>query len=204
MQIQTLNIFTGLPTAAIHLADMRELLASLGTAGQPTPTEPGATIASPAGTPPASGEYWAGQGGHYICTHPAAFGLPARHLIVGAGEAKDLAWGGYDEDTPGAASQVDGRANTIALLQDEHEHPAAQWAAAYTADGHTDFHLPSRFDLFMCFLHAPQIFSKEGWHSSSSQYSRYDAYCQGFEFGSSYAGLKDGHRRARAVRWIHL
>lgn len=58
MQIQTLNIFTGLPTAAIHLADVRELLASLGAAGQPTPTEPGATIASPAGTPPTLRTCW--------------------------------------------------------------------------------------------------------------------------------------------------
>lgn len=36
-------------------------------------------------TPPAMGEYWAGQGGRYICTLPALLGIPERHLIVGDG-----------------------------------------------------------------------------------------------------------------------
>ena len=129
------------------------------------------------------GEYWAGQGGHFICTLPAMHGLPARHLIAAA-EENECTWGKGGEDVPGAASQYDGKANTAALVA-HGGHPAAEWAATYEANGLTDFYLPSRFELLMCYLAAPQLFKKEGYYWSSSQYSRYGAWCQDFEYGDS-------------------
>ena len=56
---------------------------------------------------------WPGQGGIYICTLPAQFGLPARHLVAGTNEAEDLTWGGYGEEATGATSQTDGRVYTL-------------------------------------------------------------------------------------------
>ena len=148
------------------------------------------------------GEYWAGQGGHFICTLPAMHGLPARQLIAAA-EENECIWGKGGEDVPGAASQYDGKANTAALVA-HGGHPAAEWAATYEANGLTDFHLPSRFELLMCYLAAPQLFKKEGYYWSSSQYSRNSAWCQGFEHGySSYYG-KYSELRARPVRTIQL
>ncbi|MDN5502980.1 MAG: DUF1566 domain-containing protein [Comamonas sp.] len=148
------------------------------------------------------GEYWAGQGGHFICTLPAMHGLPARHLIAAA-EENECTWGKGGEDVPGAASQYDGKANTAALVAHD-GHAAAEWAATYEANGLKDFYLPSRLELLMCYLAAPQLFKKEGYYWSSSQCSRYYAWCQVFESGYSYGSAKDYELRARPVRTIQL
>lgn len=148
------------------------------------------------------GEYWAGQGGHFICTLPAMHGLPARHLIAAA-EENECTWGKGGEDVPGAASQHDGKANTAALVA-HGGHPVAEWAASYEANGLTDFYLPSRLELLMCYLAAPQLFKKEGYYWSSSQSSRYHAWCQDFEYGDSYDNDEDSELRARPVRTIQL
>lgn len=161
------------------------------------------TEQNPALTPPAHGEYWPGQGGRYICTLPALLGVPARHLVVGEHETEDLKFGPL-MDVPGAVSQLDGPANTAALLATGKDHPAAKWAAAYTADGHTDFYLPSRLDLVMAHICAPQLFQKSDWYFSSTQNSRYNAFVQDFEGGlSCWVGKGTGHR-VRAFRWVHL
>lgn len=154
-------------------------------------------------TPPAAGEIWPGQGGRFICTVAASEGLPARHLVFGTSEAEDLTFGPY-LDVPGAKSLLDGRANTAALLASGSEHPAAAWAAAYTEDGHTDFHLPSRVDLVLAHAHAKEHFSEDDWYWSSTQGSRSYAFVQGFELGGSGWLGKDGEHRVRACRWIHV
>lgn len=156
-------------------------------------------------TPPAHSEIWPGQGGRYICTLPALLDAPARHLVASEGEAEDLAYGPAI-DVPGACSQLNGPANTAALLSTGKDHPAAKWAAAYTADGHTDFFLPARLDLLMAHICAPQLFKKSGWYLSSTQYSRSTAFVQDFEYGISSSCWfgKDGERRVRAFRWVHL
>lgn len=154
-------------------------------------------------TPPAHGEYWPGQGGHYICTLPALLGVPARHLVAGESETDDVAFG-PSLDVPGAASQLDGPANTAALLATGQDHPAAKWAATYTADGHTDFYLPSRLDLVMAHICAPLLFQKSGYYWSSTQLSRHSAFVQDFEHGYSFWLDKDIGHRVRAFRWVHL
>lgn len=154
-------------------------------------------------TPPAMGEYWPGQGGRFVCTMPALLGLPARHLIVGEGEADDLTYG-PDIDVPGAASHIDGAANTAALLATGQDHPAATWASQYTADGHTDFHLGSRLDMLMAYICTPQLFKKSGWYRTSTQLSRNSAIAQYFEGGTSYWVYKYDEFRVRPVRVIPL
>lgn len=158
-------------------------------------------------TPPASGEYWPGQGGIYLCTAPAIAHLPARHLVFGAEAPKRLAWGPYDTEVKGASSRIDGAANTAAILAHKATHggnfPAAEWAAAYTADGHTDFHLPSQADLFFASLQPACDFAK-AWFWSSTQDSGNYAFIQSFEDGSSLWGSKGNVYRLRAVRWIPL
>lgn len=157
--------------------------------------------------PPALGAYWPGQGGIYCGTLPAMHGLPARHLIFGTTDApKRLTWGEYGTEVPGASGRLDGRANTAALLAHKATHgssfPAAEWAAAYTADGHTDFHLPSQADLFMASLACPQLFTQAGWYWSSTQGGRHDAFVQDFEDGGSYWYVKGSGHVARPARWI--
>ena len=213
MYIKTLNITLLQPEAPnaahIGLEQVLQTMQRVAEGGKalhtavaaPSAPAPAATTAL---TPPAPGQPWPGQGGIYICTLPAQFGLPAHHLVAGTDEADELAWGGYDADAAGATSQTDGRANTAALLADSKDHPAAKWAAAYTEDGHTDYYLPSRIDLLMCYLHAPQVFKTSGWYWSSSQYSRNSAWSQDLECGTSSALSKGNEFRARAVRSIQL
>lgn len=153
--------------------------------------------------PPAMGDYWPGQGGRFICTLPALLGMPERHLIAGGGEAEDLTFG-PEMDVPGANSQIDGAANTAALLASGKKHPAAKWASEYTADGHTDFFLPARLDLVMAYICAKQLFKTSGWYWTSTQDSRNSAFVQVFEDGSSLWVSKDGKRRVRAFRVIPL
>lgn len=190
---QALNILQSLQRAAEST--------TLRTVAAPSASAPAATTVL---TPPAPGQPWPGQGGIYICTLPAQFGLPARHLVVGANEAEDLTWGPYGEEAAGATSQTDGRTNTAALTASGKGHPAATWASQYTEDGHADYYLPSRIELLMCYLHAPQVFKTSGWYWSSSQCSRDNAWCQYFEYGGSLAYCKDGEFRARPVRSIQL
>ena len=152
-------------------------------------------------TPPPHGEYWPGQGGYYICTLPALLGLPARHLIAGKEQAK-ATFGSYEEVSD-CSSPIDGPANTKALLA-HGSHPAAQWASAYTADGHQDFHLPAKLDLVMAHICAPHLFDKKGYYWTSTQNSRYYAFVQGFEYGYSDWSLKGHELRVRAFRRIPL
>lgn len=173
------------------------LLATL--AGDAATNDSAATV-----TTPQPGQPWPGQGGIYIGTFPAQFGLPAHHLIAAAQDCGRHAWGGHGHEASGAENQVDGRANTAALLADAQKHPAALAASKQNADGHTDFYLPSRFELLLCWLSAPQVFDKEGYYWSSSQYSRFTAWVQDFEYGYSLGGGKDCERRVRPVRRIHL
>lgn len=179
---------------------MSETVAALAA----TPSAPHQPETLAGTTPPAAGEIWPGQGGHYICTLPAQWGLPARHLVLGTATESGLEWGGSNSDCVSAKSHVDGRANTAALLADHTQHPAARWASKHTAEGHTDFFLPSRYDLLMCYLCAPHLFERSGWYWSSTQYSSYDAWCQHFEYGDSHAHDKDYEFRARPVRKVHL
>jgi hypothetical protein len=166
--------------------------------------EPAASAAD-VGAPPASGVVWPGQGGLFICTVPAMFGMPMRHLIAATEERDGLMWGERGEDVAGAASQFDGAANTLALLRDGGgETPAAQYAANHQADGHEDFFLGSRFEMLMCYWHAPQLFQKAGWYATSSQYSRHYAWAQDFEFGDSNDHCKAAPLRVRPLRCIHL
>jgi hypothetical protein len=155
-------------------------------------------------TPPAAGEYWQGQGGHYICTLPELLGVPARHLIAApaSAEAEALKWGPYT-DIKGASSQVNGPGNSRALLA-AGDHPAAVHCSKYSCDGHQDFGLPARLDMVMAFICAPQLFSKHGYYWTSTQGCSGNAFIQDFEYGLSHWGYKDDTCRVRPVRWIPL
>lgn len=204
MHIENVTINIGSGPSAISQAFIEALLRGPELNGD-SETEAPAPATGPVATtnPTAHGGIWPGQGGRYICTLPALLGVPTRHLVVGDSEANDVAFG-LTIDVPGAVSQIDGPANTAALLATGQNHPAAKWAAAYTADGHADFYLPSRLDLIMAYICAPQLFKKSGWYWSSTQYSRRSALVQGFEGGYSTWSDKDGGHRVRAFRWVHL
>lgn len=149
-------------------------------------------------TPPAIGQIWPGQGGIYLGLRQYPEGIC--HVIAAE---KDLpgryAFGAYGESTE-ATSRTDGKANTEILLARDGKHPAAIAAAAYTADGHTDFSLPSIGELHHGWQFAPESFSTEWYYWSSSQYSAHYAYVMDFEGGWLGYGGKDDGRLVRPVR----
>jgi hypothetical protein len=154
----------------------------------------------------AHGEVWPGQGGHFICALPALLGMPARALIAAATDSGNLPFGPHTD--PGrAASHVDGMANTQALLAAEGKHPAAEFAAACTADGHTDFFLPSRLDMVMAYICAAHLFETTFcWYWTSTQAShasRGSSFIMSFNTGNSYDN-PEGQYRVRAFRWVRL
>ena len=159
--------------------------------------------AAPTLTPPAIGQVWPGQGGIYLGTRPgSATGQPV-HIVAATRDVGQFTWGRYGEDTQGASSATDGAANTAALLR-EGDHPAAQACAEYSADGHADFYLPSRRELQLAAVVAPESFSTSGLYWSSTQDSRHGAFCQDFEFGCSDWRGKDDESRVRPFRGFIL
>ena len=92
--------------------------------------------------------------------------------------------------------------------------PAAAMAAAgldlakriTTLDlhGFQDWYLPATHELRTLYINVPDLFDKDEWYWSSSQYSRNHAWCQDFENGNSNNNDKDNELRARPVRTIQL
>lgn len=155
--------------------------------------------------PPAIGQHWHGQGGIYAGLMRGENGQPDYHLIVPAdpaGQVEAIEWGGAGKNEPGAISDRDGQANTHALFDSEHDHPAAQWATDLEIDGLRDWHLPARHELRLCYLNVPELFSTDDWYYSSTQSSPYGAWVQHFDGGLQGYDRKDLTRRAVAVRRV--
>lgn len=167
-------------------------LASLAIAAQPAISASGI---------PAIGEYWPGEGGVNGGLFPG--GDTPYYLIVptGADAESTLEWGGYCQELDGAKSPWDGQANTAYLAGSnrEHDHPAAQFCAAFERDGHKDFYLMARREASFLEIMVPQVF-KQAYHWTSSQRSAYRAYGMDFEDGWLGTSGKNGERLARPVR----
>ena len=150
---------------------------------------------------PRIGTFWQEEGGVLLGIMRGEENLPDYFLIAPTDPlaSNELAYGGYGIKTPGADSQRDGMANTIALCRAETDHPAAQWARSLTIAGHKDLYLPALRELALGNANAPELFAQR-WHLSSTQYSAYDAYVQHFSDGLQTNNLKVNGHCVRAVR----
>jgi hypothetical protein len=141
------------------------------------------------------GQYAEGQGGIYI-------GVTAqgRHLFAAA-EPLDgvFEFGGYGDELEGY-SDLDGAENTRKLVECG-GHPAALAATEFTADGHSDFYLPSHRELL-------QVVAIEGFDASvgdvwtSTPYGSYYAWAVDFEDGTIGGWDRGFEFRVRPVRSI--
>jgi len=155
--------------------------------------------------PPAIGQFWHGQGGVYAGLVRGTEGVPDYHLVVPtdpAGQLEEVEWGSAGKNEAGATSDRDGLANTKALINSEHDHPAAQWATDLEIDGLRDWYLPARHELRLCYLSVPELFSTDDYYWSSTQYSPLNAWIQYFDVGFQNLDHKVLTRRAVAVRRI--
>ena len=151
-------------------------------------------------TLPRVGAYWPEQGGIYAGLIRGTDGQPDQHLIIATdlrAEFADVVWGERGVDVPGAASQLDGLANTLAMAEAGNE--AARQILTLVIDGRSGFYIPSIRELSLARANAPEAFQR-GWYWSSTQYSAHYAWSQNFDDGFQYTTGKRTALRARAVR----
>ena len=68
-----------------------------------------------------------------------------------SGQASIQRWKAVNTSTSSAASAWDGFSNTAAMVADATEHAAAQWCAALSIGGFTDWFLPATEQLELCY-----------------------------------------------------
>jgi hypothetical protein len=155
-------------------------------------------------TLPTFGELVPGEGGRLGAIMRGALidGVrqPDYAIIVPDLPTVTMHWG-KDVEVAGANSLTDGLTNTQDMLAAK--CPAALHIAKLTADGHADLYLPARAEYWALRGNVPELFEK-GWHWTSTQYSRSNAFVQDFEDGGSGWYTKGNEHRVRAVRRIQL
>jgi hypothetical protein len=146
------------------------------------------------------------HGGHFgaILRGAAADGSEDFALIVAeqSAEIEDATWADEYKSIEGADSKTDGPANTAAMAAAGLQ--LAQRIKALDLGGHTDWYLPAAAELRALSATVPELFNPKDYYWSSTQYSRYHAWCQYFEYGGSCAYDKGYEFRARPVRRVQL
>jgi hypothetical protein len=104
----------------------------------------------------------------------------------------------------GITCDKQGKPYALVLLADKPDdtlawQPAMDWAKSIGAE------LPNRVEGALLFANLPDAFEK-AWHWTNEQYAGNEsfAWCQGFDDGSQYGGLKSYAARARAVRRLPI
>ncbi len=136
------------------------------------PAEPEASTTTSQTTPPNIGEYWPGQGGIYA----------------------------------GVARGLDGERDYHLILSTEAPEEEFEWQAALdraksvSADGHSDFTVPTRFESALLYANLQDQFNIDYWHWTSTQFSETSAWFQDFYYGYQGDDSKVYERRCRFVR----
>jgi hypothetical protein len=150
---------------------------------------------------PKIGEIWKGEGGINGGPVANADGTLTWQILAPReiGYVEGLAYGGYGVDEPGATSDIDGMANTIALCESSTEHPMAEFCRAVTCDGHRDYFQMAKRQAAALYANVPHLFGANSF-GLSTQYSANDAWFQGFGDGYQYLVHKGILYRGWAVR----
>lgn len=151
---------------------------------------------------PRLGDFWPEQAGIRYGEMRGENGEPDYDLILPTDQRaifKKVAWGVSGKAVPGADSDRDGMANTIAMAEADSE--LAQKILDIKIGGHKDFFLMARHHARLGYLNVPELIGPEPcW--TSTQYSADNAWCQGFDDGHQYTNGKDGELSAFAVRRV--
>lgn len=147
---------------------------------------------------PRLGEYWEGQGGIY-----AGQILDGGHqyAIIMATQAFKGKWSSHENEIAGDFSLTNGQHNSKLILLAEPDNSLLLQITNHKADGHNDFYLPATLENNLICINA-RAHTELCAHWSSTQYSAYGAWYQGFENGGQDIGYKDNKLAARAVRRV--
>ncbi|MDE1008189.1 MAG: hypothetical protein OSB38_21200 [Paraburkholderia fungorum] len=152
---------------------------------------------------PSIGAAWPGEGGVNGGLGRKEDGTPEWLIVppIDVGYFKEVTYGGYGKDVPGATNWYDGRANTAALLAAGDAYEAARKCADMSHEGHSDYFLPAKLQLAQVYASLYGVVPKE-WVLSSTQYSANHAWNQHFDYGLTHGWGKDVKAGALAVRSI--
>ena len=160
----------------------------------------GESIAGRIASVPKIGTVWPGEGGINGGLARDEVGNPY-WLIVSPGDVslQEIEWGGRGHEEPGAQSEFDGRANTLALCESSVDHAAAQRCREIAYEGHKDFYLAAKRESAVLYASVPNLFEK-AWYWTSTQCSASLAWLQHFGVGTQILAFKTIQGRVRAVR----
>jgi hypothetical protein len=172
MHIETININMHQGSSSVARAFIEALLRApeQNHTAEDSSLAPAAAQVAP--VLPKIGEYWSGQGGIYA----------------------------------GVARGLDGAADYHLILCTEAHKTDFKWQAALdlaktiTADSHSDFRVPTRFESALLYANLQDQFETDQWHWTSTQFSEYYAWHQGFLSGVQLNCLKSCERRCCFVR----
>ena len=164
-------------TVNIHFAAPSALSNALVNAVLAKTTEqsaaPNADVRTFVGAAPQVGEVWEGQGGIYAGITRGSLESPPCHLILASVEPDDkLAW-----------------------------QEAIDWARGLHHEGHSDWHVPTRFESALLYANLQERFDPKPWYWTSTQDSDAGyAWGQYFSYGNQDYDGKSSEGRVRAVR----
>jgi hypothetical protein len=104
---------------------------------------------TPVAPPSVIGEAY---GGGYYAGQIGVGGVATHYIIVGpvASAQSSLQWKTSATSTAGTASDIDGPANSTAM--NNSSHPAAQFCEGLTVGGQTDWYMPAKNELEVCYF----------------------------------------------------
>jgi hypothetical protein len=109
-------------------------------------------------------------GGYYAGTFEQAG--QQYYLIVApksSGESSSKLWKTSNSGTSGTSSDIDGAANTSAM--DNASHPAAQFCAGLTIDGYSDWYMPARYELELCYFNLKPTTANNSTSTGTNTYA---------------------------------
>lgn len=148
-----------------------------------------------------------GEGGFFggVIKGPAGDGTDDYAIVVSdrhVGELEGMVWSDRDPWQPVAADGDDGLANTSIMEAAGLQLP--RLASSATADGHSDFYIPSALELRALQAVVPHLFERAYHWSSTAIGGTPDAWAIDMERGLMLAVPKGEKRRVRLIRKISL
>jgi hypothetical protein len=140
------------------------------------------------------------DGTKYAGDHPLMAGV--KLYVTTADQSAGAVWGGVSANT-GADSSYNGYSNQAWLMHNATagDYPAAQLCDNLTANGHSDWYLPSRYELNVLYTNRVAIggFGSDNYWSSTESTAS-NARRQSFSTGTSGSVAKSTSYRVRCVR----
>lgn len=161
---------------------------------------------------PPIGAVWAEQGGVFGGFVKGCDGRPVPIIVpedIKASLISSIEWGSRGKEEPGARDDWDGPANTLALVNSKHRHPAAEKAAEASIGGYKDWYLMARREAPVLYANLPHLLGELGWcwtstESSNPECSALTAWAQHFGGGYQFIFGKDNESTVFPVRRASL